>query len=96
MQALGPVYDELTSIEKEFGGTMVTSPRSEANRQSAMPNSASVTSTTAGRGAAKPEQNSGGQFTVADIRKAYPQAVAGKTDQQIIDAYKKQNITIVP
>lgn len=40
--------------------------------------------------------DTGDAFTVAEIRAAYPQAVNGKTDQQIIDAYKKVGVIVKP
>lgn len=82
-------YQELTDIEKEHGEGMIKNPSSQITG-----GGRAVTSTT--KSGTTPAAQEDTEITVADIRSAYGDAVKGKTDQQIIEAYKKMGITIKP
>lgn len=83
-------YQELTDIEKQYGEEMIKNPSSQVGTGGGK---TEVSTTKAG---ATPVAQEDAEFTVADIRSTYGDAVKGKTDQQIIEAYKKMGITIKP
>lgn len=89
-------YQELTDIEKQYGEEMIKNPSAQVDNKGGK---ATVSSTKAGTGtppAQAPIDTGNAEFSVADIRSSYGEAVKGKTDQEIIDAYKKMGITIKP